>query len=210
MIMPKYSSFKKQQVLTENFRRFLDEDDREREGEDPGFDKIDGAEHARKHWATKEEEEEKEESDEDALARFVKDLKNFEEAGRLVQQAIQAKRDSRGSGLTDLQRESHLKRMHAAYKAARKLNPSGQPPEASDAAIRAFDAREEAGWADEEEEEDELDLMGMQFDASEEQMDWARDGVEEGQEGHKGRDRKKTSLLEIKRRRSKARRKQNK
>ncbi len=79
MSKSKYSSFKKYQTLTENFRRFVNE------GKD--FDKVDAAEHARKHWATREEEE--------------------------------------------------------------------------------------------EEEEDELDLMGMQFDASEEQMDWARN-MEEG------------------------------
>lgn len=36
------------------------------------------------------------------------------------------------------------------------------------------------GEEEEEEEEDELDLLGMQFDASDEQMAWARDGVEEG------------------------------
>ena len=92
--------------------------DRVREGDDPGFDKIDAAEHARKHWATRDEEEE-------------------------------------------------------------------------------------------EEEYDELDLMGMQFDASEEQMDRARN-MEENKKRNRKRKGKKTSMLEIKRRRSRARRKQNK
>ena len=173
--------------LTENFRRFLDEDDRVREGDDPGFDKIDAAEHARKHWAAKEEEEGEDEEEEDELDLMGMQFDASEEQMAWARDGVEEGDDDHDDGEEgrgeDPERDAYWDKVVADRDEKYRKNP----PELGMKGAMARRAKHRAGR-----------------NPNPPRPKFMREGDD------KGRDGKKTSLLEIKRRRSKARRKQNK
>jgi len=218
--MPKYSSFKRYQTITENFRRFLSEDS----GEEEGRHYEDDAEEDEKHLKNLERDVRYDKRHKTNQGRYTEN----EDPGGALEQYIA---DNPLPGIPpEMSMEVFVMQLQAgvygrvgsfeeakdAYDHLRRIldpNDTSHLYEGDGPGFDKIDGAEHARkhWAtkgeQEEEEDEELDLMGMQFDASEEQMDWARNMRENKKRKRKG---KKTSLLEIKRRRSRVRRKQNK
>jgi hypothetical protein len=243
--MPKYSSFKNQQILTENFRRFLDEDSDAEENE-----------HDRKNVRAdrKDADELDDEGDKRGADKMRDDADYEEKHVNEVDGGITA------SGLYRTSKpEMEDMLMEMAYEFENQLSHVSSPKEAIAAAVDAMEKRVDDGefssgkWSSEQaskyhsaqqfltgreafrkmmsdvgefildisapDGERSWDLPDDKLDSSDiaDAVKQVLQGAEQGQysmslyrENKKKQKGKKTSLLEIRRRRSRARRKQNK